>query len=94
MPNNSSAPLHVRNLAKSHAPLFTYLIFIFLVTVMVRFKVRVRVLGLGLGSGSGLVVGLGLCLIIPTSGKCRTASYLAMRHIWHDTGISCSCELE
>ena len=42
-------------------------------------KVRVRVLGLG------LIVGLRLGLIIPTSRKSRTASYLAMRHIWHDT---------
>ena len=31
-------------------------------------------------------VGLGLGLIIPTSRKSRSASYLAVRHIWHDTG--------
>jgi len=59
VPNNfTSAPLHVRDLAKSCAPVFVYLIFISSVTVMVMIKVRVRVLGLG------LVVGLGL--IIPT----------------------------
>jgi len=43
----------------------------------------IRVLGLVIG----LVVGFGLGLIIPTSRKSRTASYLAMRHIWHDTGM-------
>jgi len=75
----------VRDLAKSCAPWFIYLIFISSVTVKVRFKVRVmiRVLGLVIG----LVVGFGLGLIIPTSRKSRTASYLAMRHIWHDTGM-------
>jgi len=47
-------------------------------TVWVRIKVRVL--------GLGLVVGLGLK--IPTSCKSRTVSYLAMRHIWHDTCMS------
>jgi len=37
-----------------------------------------------------LGLGLGLSLIIPTSRKSRTASYLAMRHIWHDTGVQIS----
>ena len=66
----------MRDLARSHAKVFIYLIFISSVTV------KVRVLELG------LVVGLGLGLIIPTSRKSRTASYFAMRHIWHDTGTS------
>ena len=34
----------------------------------------------------GLAVRLGLALIIHTSRKSRTASYLALRRIWHDTG--------
>jgi len=62
----------MRDLAKSCAQVFIYLIFISSVTV------RVWVLGLGLG--------LGLDLIIPTSCKSHAASYLAIRHIWHDTG--------
>ena len=41
--------------------------------------VKVRVLGLGLG----LVVGF--ALIIHTSCKSRTGSYLALRRIWHDS---------
>jgi len=69
-------------LTKSCAQVFIYLIFISSVTVRVMIKVTVRVLGLGLG----LVVGLAFGLIILTSYKSHTASYLAMRHIWHDTG--------
>jgi len=63
----------VRDLTKSHAPLFIYLIFISSVTVMVTFKVMV----LGLGLGLRLVVGLGLGLIIPT---CR--ANLVLRVTW------------
>jgi len=68
----------VSDLAKSHAQVFIYLIFIS--SVMVRVMIKVRVFGLG------SVVGLRLRLIIPTSCKSRTASNLAMRHIWHDIG--------
>jgi len=68
----------MRDLVKSRAPLFIYLIFVFSVTATVRFKVMVL--------GLGLVVGLGLGLIFHMSRKSCTASYLAMRHIWHDTG--------
>jgi len=59
----------MRDLAKSRAPLFIYLIFISSVTVTVRFKVRVLRLG--------LVVGLGLGLIIPTYH-----ANLVLRVVW------------
>ena len=76
-----SAPLRVRDLTKSRAPLFIYLIFISL--VMVRFKVRVRV----------------SCRVrvrfnnSHMSHKSHTASYLAMRRSWHDTGHFCRSAL-
>jgi len=39
--------------------------------------------------GLGLVVGLGLALINShMSRKSRTASYLALVRIWHDTGYT------
>ena len=67
------APLHVRDCAKSRAPLFIYLIFIYSVKVRVSSRVRVRF------NNSHM------------SRKSRTASYLAMRHIWHDN-LSFQCE--
>jgi len=64
----------VCDLAKSRAaPLFIYLIFISSVTV--RFKVRVRVSYRVKLNNSSM------------SHKSRTTSYLAVRHIWHDTGL-------
>jgi len=57
-----------------------YLIFIASVMIRVMINVRPKVLRLG------LVVGLVLGLIIPTLHKSCTVSYLAMQHIWHDTG--------
>jgi len=68
----------VRDLTKSRAPLFIYLIFISSVTVMVRFKVRVRVSCRVRFNNSHM------------SHKSSTASYLAMRHTWHDTGPGAS----
>jgi len=58
----------VRDLAKSRAQVFVYLIVISSVTVTVMIKVRVTF------NNSHM------------SRKSRTESYLAMRHIWHDTG--------
>ena len=67
-------------LGKIDINLFNITVIISSVMVVVRFKINVRVLWLG------LVVGLGLGLIINTSRKSRTASYLALLRIWYDTG--------
>jgi len=58
---------------------FSYLIFISSDTV--RCKVRDRVLGFGFKVSCRVRFNNS-----HMSLKSRTASYLAMRHIWHDTG--------
>jgi len=83
VPNNS----HMRHCAcaisQSRAQMFIYLIFSSSVTVKIMIKVRVRV---------RVRVS---CMVrvrfnnYHMSRKSRTASYLAMRHIWHDDTGSC-----
>ena len=75
-------PLHVRDLAKSRTQVFIYLIFISTVTVRVRIRVRV----------SCRIRVRVICMVrvrfnnFHMLRKSRTASSLAMRHTWHDTG--------
>ena len=60
----------MRDLAKSRAQVFIYLVFISSVTVKVRFKVMVSCkVGVSFNNSH-------------MSRKSGTASYLAMRHIW------------
>jgi len=65
----------MRELAKSRAQVFIYLIFISSVTVKVRFKVRVSCRVRVRFNNFHML------------RKFRAASHLAMRHIWHDIGL-------